>query len=419
LIHLPQSVSSWTSTLHQIYSWSLHGGVIMFICLITASVVLRARQDSFEFLQKLFEAIFTTAFYYELFYIKTHIRQVLALIRIIEDKFLTSHEDIVKAYDRQERVTICLVLIAVVMTLVLVVSETFIQFSPEELDKIRKLYDKKHPERILPINCWLPLVDTSDLGPYLVIYVVQVIALMLYFTSLSYSVIQVTAFLTPLEGQFRILARYVGMLGRSPRDPLGTYVWTPIGVLCKDEGTYRLDRRFLGKSEEEVERRFNEICANQCVKFSHILYEYMEEYRRFITPLKDPVVIPVTTIFALGLYQTSSISDLSPHAIGKVFIELFLLLISSYDFIRQSERLQTCQDLLYASVARCARDRLSPRARRTLCMILMRSRSFAHLRFLNGVYLIDNELLIRLFKVSYSFINFMKVAKALGGASDH
>jgi hypothetical protein len=113
----------------------------------------------------------------------------------------------------------------------------------------RKLYDKKHPERILPINCWLPLVDTSDLGPYLVIYVVQVIALMLYFTSLSYSVIQVTAFLTPLEGQFRILARYVGMLGRSPRDPLGTYVRTPIGVLCKDEGwvsnsTFYLPRRW-------------------------------------------------------------------------------------------------------------------------------------------------------------------------------
>ncbi|KAL1451755.1 hypothetical protein WDU94_006103 [Cyamophila willieti] len=331
------------------------------------------------------------------------------MIRYMENNFLPLPVDLKKRCQREEKITISILLGLLVLIFFLFIVETCLPFSQIELDQIRKLYDKKYPERILPItNPWLPFIDSSESGPYKVLYVYSMFIGLLILVSVAYCVLQITLFITPVEGQFRILSKHVAQLGREPQDPLGTYVLTSVGI-------FALDSRIINKRSKNsfhLYQEYNDMCAIQCVKYSQVLYEFLEKYRVFNQILRDrSTVLTLSTTVIIVVMRTANLSQLSYQAIIKSLVEFALVITSSCCIIRQSERFQTCQDLIRAGVTRCGYHNVPPCTQKTLCMMLLRADRMAKLTFLKGVYVVDTNILLKLFKLAYSFLNFMHVAK--------
>ncbi|KAL1452498.1 hypothetical protein WDU94_006725 [Cyamophila willieti] len=236
LIHLPHnSHSHLFNKIHQIYSWLVLSVLIETSFLLLISIFFKSIQDPKEFILRIIEVLVMVVFTYEIFQTKVHIHEVLGMIRYMEEHFLTIPANVKKKYQREQWITIIVLAISLVSLFILLIHETFVPFPQADLDLIRKLYNKKHPERTLPIIFWMPVVDSSEPIPYKIFYVFITIVLILCLTSVAYCMLNITLFLTPLQGQFEVLAECLEQLGGYPRDPLGTYIWTSDDILAIDK----------------------------------------------------------------------------------------------------------------------------------------------------------------------------------------
>ncbi|KAL1451756.1 hypothetical protein WDU94_006104 [Cyamophila willieti] len=408
LIHLPNSSHSVRlNKLHQIYSWSVHFMLVETSGLLIVSLLFRSIHDTKDFMEKLIEVLFAMTFTAEILLIKIHIQKVLDLINYMEDHFLPVPPEIKKDCWKEEMITVVVVASSLMSVLIARIHETFLPWPQHDLDLIRELYGKKNPERLLPSNLWVPWIDTSEPIIYNIFYAYTTLMLILYLIAMAYCVLQITLFLTPLEGQFKVLAKCLAQLGRIPRDPLGMYVWTPEEILAVDKSSRLLYKPYSQKIRHPL-KHYNDLCAIQCIKFSQILYKFIEKYRAFNSVVRDFTAVLLSTCVILSLYQIATLGQMSNHVIGKFICEFFLATVASWCVIRQSERFQTCQDLLRAGVTHCSVQHLSSKTRKNLCMTLMQADRFAKITFLKGVYVVDNMTLIKLFKIGYTLVNFIR-----------
>lgn len=99
---------------------------------------MRSVRDTKEFMEKCLEGIMLLIFYGELNYFKRHTRQMLEIFRTRETSFIrNSHQNILRDYDQQEKISVVLAWIAVVGTSAFILLRSFVKLSPHELEFIR------------------------------------------------------------------------------------------------------------------------------------------------------------------------------------------------------------------------------------------------------------------------------------------
>lgn len=138
LIHVPNRARSQRlNTLHKVYYYVVHSLIISFNLLCSVSLFVRSTQDFMEFLQKLLEVVTMGVLYTELVHITTHLNEVISLIEIMEEWFLTSYPCMVEDYQRQTRWATILMTMAVASLPLNLILVTVVPSEQRELDLIR------------------------------------------------------------------------------------------------------------------------------------------------------------------------------------------------------------------------------------------------------------------------------------------
>uniref|UniRef100_A0A8D8ZBQ9 Uncharacterized protein n=1 Tax=Cacopsylla melanoneura TaxID=428564 RepID=A0A8D8ZBQ9_9HEMI len=84
------------------------------------------------------------------------------------------------------------------------------------------------------------------------------------------------------------------------------------------------------------------------------------------------------------------------------------LYVGSVKFIRESERMNECQEMVARAIYQSEWYRLSSRNRRMVCVMLRRSQRPTHISCLNNMMIIDYKLFTGINKFFYSLLNCMK-----------
>lgn len=115
-------------------------------------------------------------------------------------------------------------------------------------------------------------------------------------------------------------------------------------------------------------------------------------------------------MLAICMYQLlANPQSLSVTRLVKFILDIAAVLTEFYYLCYCSERLDECNARLRRAVVNCDWHRCSNDTRLALCMFLRKVQEKNHLHFFHGLVFFSNELFLKVIKVSYSFVNFMRL----------
>lgn len=134
------------------------------------------------------------------------------------------------------------------------------------------------------------------------------------------------------------------------------------------------------------------------------------QLHEFYTPNMFIKVIFNNIIFALCLYQlTLSSNSMSKARLYKLIAEFVAIAFQYFYLCNMSDLLDDCNTKVERAITNSEWHNCSNRTRRDLCMILRRVQQQNHLRFYDGMIILSRYYFMRVAKVSYSMVNFMKI----------
>ncbi|KAL1459305.1 hypothetical protein WDU94_011301 [Cyamophila willieti] len=177
-----------------------------------------------EFIQVTIENCLIWYFLNIVFYIQQNHHEMYSLYEHM-DTFSKADRQVIRQCDRQAKHT-CLSVFSIICIGILgVILEPLTAISQSELDIRRNVYRTKHPERRLPANIKIPLMDESESWAYEVLFLHQFYIIMIYgaCTTLFISIIPVV--MIHVKGQYEILCKYIKLIGQEHRNSLGNTIF--------------------------------------------------------------------------------------------------------------------------------------------------------------------------------------------------
>ncbi|KAL1464789.1 hypothetical protein WDU94_004407 [Cyamophila willieti] len=121
-------------------------------------------------------------------------------------------------------------------------------------------------------------------------------------------------------------------------------------------------------------------------------------------------------MICLCLYEiTSSLGLLSKLSLCR-FISLFVgMLLQGFLASECSELADSCQAMLRQSLSQCNWQLLSPVSQRDLTVVLAQLQRPNHIRFCNGLFVVNRVTFSATIQRAYTFVNFMQLKSIKNG----
>lgn len=242
-----------------------------------------------EFLHRLFEDFAFNLFYFDCNIFIFRYDEVQAMVKYMETSFSMSNEKIVQKCNKKGKTTLLLFLIIGAVATSGSILETFFRSTEEEMDMIRYVYHRKHPERLLQTNFYVPFVDDSESPYYEIIWITELLMISLVNFAIGVSGSFVPTLVTHIEGQYEILCSYVENLGRIHLDEdENRIIYTDIInnqiLRINDEKKFRGNFevfRYSGKCtlDPKIEELYQQDYCRQIVKFHQVLIHFQEKVK--------------------------------------------------------------------------------------------------------------------------------------------
>ncbi|KAL1457063.1 hypothetical protein WDU94_001736 [Cyamophila willieti] len=234
----------------------------------------------------------------------------------MQGRFSQANRAVVQAAVWNECGYFCAVVVIGTFTVCGSIIETYFSVSKEEIEHLRYIYKRSHPERRLQTNFWVPFVDDSESYYYEVIFHVEFYLIFL----------------------------------------------------------------------------FDQLCSLNI--FMKIFFNNL--------------------IFALFLFQlTLSSISMSKARLCKLVAEFVAFGIQYFYLCNKSDLLDDCNGNILRAIGNSGCwMRCSSQTRRDLCMLIRRVQKPNHLRFFQGAIIISRDYFMRVVKLSYSLVNFMRIKSA-------
>ncbi|KAL1461621.1 hypothetical protein WDU94_013499 [Cyamophila willieti] len=134
----------------------------------------------------------------------------------------------------------------------------------------------------------------------------------------------------------------------------------------------------------------------------------------YVVKMLNPMVLTFccfnNILISLCVYQLMfSPPDLSPSRYFKFVGQLIALLVEYFYICNCSEWVDDCYGLIRTSLAESSWYACSNRTKRDLCMLWRKVQKMNHLRFYDGALIMNRVLFVKVIKVAYTFLNFMKL----------
>ncbi|KAI5725638.1 hypothetical protein M8J77_018006 [Diaphorina citri] len=406
----------WKNILKTVYFVSFH-----FLCIISLishllSTTTRSIRYLPEFFQRLMEDISGYLFYVDnLLYIFRY-KELQSIVSFMETSFCTTNRRVVRYYYR--RGNLIMIVFALVHTIVIsgTIIETYFPVSEKELELLRYVYQRKYPERRLQTNFWFPFIDDSESWYYEVIFYAEFYLIFIITVLTVSSICLIPMLITYTEGQYTMLSHFVEKIGQPHLDKQGRRIMYT--NLIRNEYVYVASCYERGKlvgtsswiDKEKVEHLYEKSYCRQIVRFHQMLIQFQEKIVHMYSPFMLTKMILNNTVFALCMYQVSTNpADISRWRVFKLISEFVGVALELHLLCHSSERLDDCHARLRCSLVSVSLSQVSPRVKRSLCMLVRRGQRPNQLRFYQGALVISHSYFMHVVKFSYTFVNFMRL----------
>ncbi|KAL1453582.1 hypothetical protein WDU94_009913 [Cyamophila willieti] len=134
-------------------------------------------------------------------------------------------------------------------------------------------------------------------------------------------------------------------------------------------------------------------------------------FTRVISPFMSVLVVVNIEFIVLCFYQmVASSTDISLLRYLK-FVAVFFAVMLEFFLIccNSSEVADDCNAMMVNAIKQCGWENCTNQTRRDLCILLRRVQRPNHLKFNQGMIVLSRLLFIKVVKLAYSFVNFMRV----------
>lgn len=198
--------------------------LIMFLAILNLFLV--AVHDIFEFLSRLQELFLLLVFLSQLLPLKCRLDDVLELFRLQQILFQVSDTKIQRHYILKEYREIIILLILFSLPLLSFLLAPPLVRSNQGAEMLTTLYGNKYPHRVLPFIMWTPRsFDPSEMNNFIYLYISECFFATLLVVPYIAINIRVIIIMEPLEGQYKMLEKFIKLIGKKHEDVLGKRIF--------------------------------------------------------------------------------------------------------------------------------------------------------------------------------------------------
>ncbi|KAI5713165.1 hypothetical protein M8J76_006775 [Diaphorina citri] len=423
LLRLPNYYDEqWQSTLHLFYWGCTHSVMSVAILSNITSTFVYSTRNLAEFLQRLFESISFCGYYYETVLLNIKLTQLLSILDKLDNSFCTVQSKMFWKCKREERTLMIGCFILVINTILATFIEAF--FLPlDEVDRalIKTIYNRQHGRK-LPVNLYVPGIDISEPMYFLIcsFFTVYLAGLLVVLGTVCFC--NFPLFVMNVELQIRVLSRYVRMIGKIHQNPQGDVIrYTNI---INDEYVlqrrHEISRSYFHDMDKIVSSRdlekyqhgymnYEELFTRQIFKFHQKLLLLREEYIGWLHMSLVGRALFSMALLALAVYQVFSRDIYSEKTVFKYCLELTCVVSCYFYFCHISERWQGCNDHVRRAMEDSCWYQCSSRVQKNV--IMMHVRTYRSVDYVEacGIFRASYEYYVSSLKLSYSFLNFVKL----------
>lgn len=200
--------------------------MLLFVCFTFLNVILGAIKDVFGFLPRFQELSMAGIFVCQVVSMKMRWKQILEVFDHQEKLFKVSNTKVANEYIAREQLELKVLFAIFLLNLVSFLTVPLVAgFDKSVQDNVN---EHKYPHRFLPliVPTLMPRsFDPSELHNFIIIYVVELLAaccvIVSYYSLNTLGILVVT----PLEGQYKMLAKFVQLIGANHCDAEGSAIF--------------------------------------------------------------------------------------------------------------------------------------------------------------------------------------------------
>ncbi|KAL1456979.1 hypothetical protein WDU94_001659 [Cyamophila willieti] len=157
------------------------------------------------------------------------------------------------------------------------------------------------------------------------------------------------------------------------------------------------------------EKAYEANYLRQVIRFHQRLLTFQDEFTNRISPIILALVFGNNVVFILCLSQlVASSTHLPPLRYFKFAAVFFAVMLEFFVFCNSSEEADNCNELIVNAIKQSSWAKCTIWTRRYLCIMLRRVQTPNHLRFHQGTVVWSRIFFLKVVKVVYTFVNFMR-----------
>ncbi|XP_026683351.1 uncharacterized protein LOC103514635 [Diaphorina citri] len=139
----------------------------------------------------------------------------------------------------------------------------------------------------------------------------------------------------------------------------------------------------------------------------------MVKYRRYAVTFYSFIFLPLLILWLLAFYQMAYMSHLPMFNFFKITMEFLLTLLNYFHLTIQSERLNSCNERIAQAITQCSWYNCSPAMRKKIGVFVNSVRRSRRLCLLGNSVRLSKPNLLRILRMAFSFVNFMRIENRL------
>uniref|UniRef100_A0A8D8QBD2 Uncharacterized protein n=1 Tax=Cacopsylla melanoneura TaxID=428564 RepID=A0A8D8QBD2_9HEMI len=228
-----------------------------------------------------------------------------------------------------------------------------------------------------------------------------------------------------VRGQYKMLCNYISMIGQEHRDYHGHRIFYT--NIEKNEYTIKKESKLIPglkpsqwqllKPKMRLQKLYEANYLRQIIRSHQKLLAFQDEFTRVISPFMSILVVSNIVFFVLCLYQMVTGSAHISLLRYLKFVGVFLAIMLEFFLIccNSSEVGDECNDMMVSAIKQCGYEKcIAYQTRRDLCVLLSRVQRPNHLKFNQGTIVLSRILFLKVAKLTYSFVNFMRFNTSKG-----
>ncbi|KAI5692133.1 hypothetical protein M8J76_011561 [Diaphorina citri] len=431
IISLPSyHAQSWKSKVHRFYS-----RCVIFlnntgtVCVLSSTFIYSVHDEA-EFVQKLFEMCMVLFLLLEINLFRASLGELLELVHHLENVSCKSHMKAVLLRKRQDGRLIYLVVYAFVIMCTALQIVPLLPKSPEELETNRRIYNLSHPNNVLPVPMYIPLVDTSEPQMYPCMYVLNMYLCVLTMFNGIASNVTFPLLVHLILLQYEVLSNYIRQIGVQHTNANGRRIYYT-NIRRGDFIEHRTqgirgcikthhDRQGCNEAHEKDFIRLNRLFQKQGNLYEYYYLKQVIDFNIELFRMRkkidsySKVNVPLHASFLAGGILLCTYQFLRPELFSariyiKIIMEALIFSVCFLTFCHYGEVLARCNSSLNSALWNSQWYGCSTGVRKSMVMMLRRNHKFDYTPVLKGLVECNHIFMITAYKFSYSVFNIISM----------